>query len=222
MSSSITTTSTTGINKNSIITLAQLGEHKDVKSLWVAVHGKVYDLTSFASDHPGGIDVLKDTAGTDTTESFEYAGHTVSAIATMAKFQVGRLEGSELEELKTPPKVGLIPSPAQKQTEAMTGAWVRPTTLLLALATGFALLVLVKEGPHLLASLPTVTLPSLRPGQEANGKFAFLAGLFLAGSAGLSILISMYWKFNRTLEHEKSVFLYPPVISRGTTSLNIK
>ncbi|KAL2760694.1 hypothetical protein ACRALDRAFT_1016639, partial [Sodiomyces alcalophilus JCM 7366] len=52
----------------------------------------VYDLTEFASDHPGGIDVLKDTAGTDATESFEYAGHTADAITTMAKFQVGRLE----------------------------------------------------------------------------------------------------------------------------------
>jgi hypothetical protein len=41
MSPSGTTTSTTNVTKNNaIITLAQLGEHKDVQSLWVAVHGK--------------------------------------------------------------------------------------------------------------------------------------------------------------------------------------
>ena len=40
MSPSVTTTTTTNVKKNAIITLAQLGEHKDVQSLWVAVHGK--------------------------------------------------------------------------------------------------------------------------------------------------------------------------------------
>lgn len=41
MSPSVTTTRTTNVTqKKTIITLAQLGEHKDVQSLWVAVHGK--------------------------------------------------------------------------------------------------------------------------------------------------------------------------------------
>ncbi|RYO87216.1 hypothetical protein DL766_005243 [Monosporascus sp. MC13-8B] len=189
---------------------------------------QIYDLTGFASDHPGGIDVLKDTAGTDATESFEYAGHTAGAIATMAKFQVGKLEGSEVEEFAPPTKVSLLPSPHRKKTESIAKsdggdlrAWIRPVTLLLALAAGSVLPALVKEGPRLIAALPSLTLPSLQAGQEADATFPFIAGLFLAGSAGLSVLVYIYWRFNRTLEHEKSVFLYPPVIPRGTTSLGI-
>ncbi|KAL2760693.1 hypothetical protein ACRALDRAFT_1059546 [Sodiomyces alcalophilus JCM 7366] len=41
MAPSVTTTTTsTTTRKNDTITHAKLGEHKDVQSLWVAVHGK--------------------------------------------------------------------------------------------------------------------------------------------------------------------------------------
>jgi hypothetical protein len=182
-------------------------------------------LTTFASDHPGGIDVLTDTAGTDATESFEYAGHTSDAIATMAKFQVGRLEGSEVEEVAPPPKASSLPSspPPGKRTESTAGGWIRPVILpLLTLAAGSVIPVLIREGPRLIAALPPFTLPTFwAAGQEADGTSAFLLGLFLAGLAGFSSLAYIYWRFNRTLEHEKSVFLYPAVIPKGTTSLMI-
>jgi hypothetical protein len=74
----------------------------------------------------------------------------------------------------------------------------------------------------LIAALPPFTLPTFwAAGQEADGTSAFLLGLFLAGLAGFSSLAYIYWRFNRTLEHEKSVFLYPAVIPKGTTSLMI-
>ncbi|KAK1977273.1 cytochrome b5-like heme/steroid binding domain-containing protein, partial [Colletotrichum cereale] len=66
----------------------ELGRHKSRQDLWVAVHGKVYDLTAFAEDHPGGIEVLVECAGTDATESFDFAGHTAEAIEAMQRFLV--------------------------------------------------------------------------------------------------------------------------------------
>lgn len=146
----------------------------------------------------------------------------------MAKFQVGKLEGSEVEEFAPSPNVSLSPFPPRKQTGSTAKSdggdvrdWIRPVTVLLALAAGSVLPALIKEWPHLIAALPSLALPSLQVGQEADGTFAFLAGLLLAGSAGLSVLVYIYWRFSRTLEHEKSVFLYPPVIPKGTTSLKI-
>lgn len=44
-------------------------------------------------DHPGGVEVLKDVAGSDGTESFEYVGHSEDAYKTLAKFHIGVLEG---------------------------------------------------------------------------------------------------------------------------------
>ncbi|PVI02668.1 cytochrome b5, partial [Periconia macrospinosa] len=73
-------------------TLHQLASHNTQSDLWIAVKGKVYDLSNFATDHPGGVDVLIDCAGADGTETYEYAGHSDDAIQTMERFQVGVLE----------------------------------------------------------------------------------------------------------------------------------
>ncbi|KAL8663550.1 MAG: hypothetical protein Q9202_003738 [Teloschistes flavicans] len=85
----------------SSITLEQLAEHNTLQSLWIAVHGygltgarPVYDLTTFSSDHPGGIEALENCAGTDGTESYDYAGHSDSNMEKMQQYRVGRLAGS--------------------------------------------------------------------------------------------------------------------------------
>ncbi|KAK1674136.1 cytochrome b5-like heme/steroid binding domain-containing protein, partial [Colletotrichum godetiae] len=68
---------------------SDLSKHHEVDDLWVAIRGKVYNVTSYADDHPGGIEVLKDVAGSDGTESFEYVSHSEDAYNTLEKFQVG-------------------------------------------------------------------------------------------------------------------------------------
>jgi len=46
------------------VTLEELNEHNKTGDLWIVVHGKVYDVSDFMDEHPGGGDVLLDTAGT--------------------------------------------------------------------------------------------------------------------------------------------------------------
>lgn len=53
----------------------------------------MYNVTSYVDDHPGGIEVLKDVAGSDGTESFEYVGHSKDAYKVLETFQIGVLEG---------------------------------------------------------------------------------------------------------------------------------
>ncbi|EDL75180.1 cytochrome b-5, isoform CRA_c [Rattus norvegicus] len=52
-------------------TLEEIQKHKDSKSTWVILHHKVYDLTKFLEEHPGGEEVLREQAGGDATENFE-------------------------------------------------------------------------------------------------------------------------------------------------------
>ncbi|KAK1566010.1 cytochrome b5-like heme/steroid binding domain-containing protein [Colletotrichum navitas] len=73
-------------------THTELAKHHDIKDIWVSIRGKVYDVSNYVEDHPGGIEVLKDVAGSDATESFEYVGHSEDAYKTLQKFQIGVLE----------------------------------------------------------------------------------------------------------------------------------
>jgi cytochrome b involved in lipid metabolism len=51
----------------------------------------VYDVTSFAREHPGGDILLTENTGRDVTVQFESARHTPGAKAQMHKFAVGVL-----------------------------------------------------------------------------------------------------------------------------------
>lgn len=46
-----------------LIELEECAEHVTTSSCWIGLFGKVYDVTSFLDDHPGGDDVIIDHAG---------------------------------------------------------------------------------------------------------------------------------------------------------------
>ena len=50
-------------------TLADIAKHRTAADCWSAVNGKVYDLTSFVSNHPGGSKITK-ICGIDGTPIF--------------------------------------------------------------------------------------------------------------------------------------------------------
>ena len=53
-----------------LITLEELQQHATPESAWLAIDGKVYDLTSYAPSHPGGASRIYALAGTDGTMMF--------------------------------------------------------------------------------------------------------------------------------------------------------
>lgn len=75
------------------ITMEQLKEHGSHDDLWLLIDGKVYDVSKFLDEHPGGDEVLVTEAGKDATEAFEDVGHSEDARALLGPMFVGELEG---------------------------------------------------------------------------------------------------------------------------------
>lgn len=72
-------------------TLEEVQTHNMSKDTWLIIHDKVYDITHFMEEHPGGEEVLLEQAGTDATESFEDVGHSTDAREMLQQYYIGEL-----------------------------------------------------------------------------------------------------------------------------------
>lgn len=51
-----------------------MAKRNAAKEIWLVIHRRVYDITCFLKEHPGGEEVLIEQAGADASESFEDVG----------------------------------------------------------------------------------------------------------------------------------------------------
>uniref|UniRef100_A0A5B7BQU2 Putative delta(8)-fatty-acid desaturase n=1 Tax=Davidia involucrata TaxID=16924 RepID=A0A5B7BQU2_DAVIN len=70
------------------ITFEDLKLHNKPGDLWISIHGKVYDVSDWIKDHPGGDLPLLSLAGQDVTDAF-IACHPASAWHYLDKFFIG-------------------------------------------------------------------------------------------------------------------------------------
>jgi len=75
--------------------LDEINEHNNGKSCWLIVDDRVYDVTKFLEEHPGGEEVLLEQGGQDSTESFEDVGHSEDARELMEDYFIGVVAGTE-------------------------------------------------------------------------------------------------------------------------------
>ncbi|PYH57072.1 cytochrome b5-like heme/steroid binding domain-containing protein [Aspergillus niger CBS 101883] len=73
-------------------TFQEVSAHNTKKDLYMVIHDKVYDCTSFVDEHPGGEEVLLDVGGQDGTEAFEDVGHSDEAREILDGLLVGKLK----------------------------------------------------------------------------------------------------------------------------------
>ncbi|ESK97375.1 mitochondrial cytochrome [Moniliophthora roreri MCA 2997] len=59
----------------------EVAQHNTRESCWIIVHGKVYDVTEFLDDHPGGSKIILKYAGKDATQEYDPI-HPPDAIIT--------------------------------------------------------------------------------------------------------------------------------------------
>lgn len=82
-------------------TRAQVSKHITKGDLFVIIHDKVYDITKWIDEHPGGEEVLLDVGGQDATEAFEDVGHSDEARKFLDGLCIGHLK-NEPQELQFP------------------------------------------------------------------------------------------------------------------------
>ncbi|KAK1416023.1 hypothetical protein QVD17_31811 [Tagetes erecta] len=83
-----------------LYSMQEAAEHNSAGDCWIVVDGKVYDVSSYLEEHPGGDDVLLQVTGKDATDEFEDAGHSKSARELMETFCVGELDPSDIPQLE--------------------------------------------------------------------------------------------------------------------------
>lgn len=73
--------------------LGELANHNNAKDCWMAIDGKVYDVTTYVGQHPGGVEILKG-CGKDASNLFEAQRKHQGAQAQdmLPQLQVGLLK----------------------------------------------------------------------------------------------------------------------------------
>ncbi|ETN68749.1 hypothetical protein RB195_026482 [Necator americanus] len=77
------------------LTRKEVSQHNNNKSAWFVIGNKVYDVTKFLDEHPGGCEVLLEQAGGDATEAFEDVGHSTDARQMREEYLVGDIVEGE-------------------------------------------------------------------------------------------------------------------------------
>lgn len=80
-----------GVSQLSRYTLDEVAQHKHRDDLWMAIQGKVYNITHYLKFHPGGAAQLTRGAGKDATDLFMSIHPWVNIDALLDKCQVGYL-----------------------------------------------------------------------------------------------------------------------------------
>ena len=80
-------------SSSSGITASEVATHNDRSSAWIIYNGKVYDVTDFISEHPGGSSSILRYAGRDATRVFN-ANHGSTERRDLERYYIGDLSGS--------------------------------------------------------------------------------------------------------------------------------
>ncbi|KAJ6141443.1 hypothetical protein N7470_009833 [Penicillium chermesinum] len=176
---------------------------------------RLYDLTAFSSDHPGGIEALETCAGTDGTEAFEYAGHSEENIANMQQYCVGRLVGSFGRDGPSCHHAGDGNTEQNRRgalgiNRATFYPWATPAVTLLT-ACG----AMIFSYRHVLPRLGSFQdiLPTNTDLQPGHG---VLTGVAIASSLSFLGFRYLYGLFLSSLDYQNDVFSFPPTMPRKT------
>uniref|UniRef100_A0A8D0BBF2 Cytochrome b5 n=1 Tax=Salvator merianae TaxID=96440 RepID=A0A8D0BBF2_SALMN len=90
-------------------TLEEIQKHNTSQSTWIILNHRVYDLTKFLEEHPGGEEVLREQAGGDATENFEDVGHSTDARELSETFIIGELHPDDREKVQKPTETYITP-----------------------------------------------------------------------------------------------------------------
>ena len=74
-----------------VYTLAEVSEHWMIDDCWIILFDRVYDVTEFLEEHPGGSYIMLESGGRDATLAFRGSRHTRDAYDMLDKYLIGVL-----------------------------------------------------------------------------------------------------------------------------------
>ncbi|GAB2297143.1 Cytochrome b5 isoform A [Dionaea muscipula] len=122
-----------------LYSMHEASQHNTKEDCWVVIDGKVYDVSTYLDEHPGGDDIVLEVTGKDSKEEFEEAGHSRDARELLETFFIGELEldpsaAISIPELETSSKEGLV----AKFKELPSQYWTVPVTVIgISVVIGF-------------------------------------------------------------------------------------
>lgn len=77
-------------------TLAQVGTHASAQDCWLLIDNKVYNVTSFINQHPGGSQMITNWCGQEATQAFNTQDgngrHSGRAQQMLGSYFIGNLQ----------------------------------------------------------------------------------------------------------------------------------
>ncbi|KAJ4710725.1 cytochrome b5 [Melia azedarach] len=122
-----------------LYTMQEASQHNSKDDCWIVIDNKVYDVSSYLDEHPGGDDVVLAATGKDATDEFEDAGHSNDARELLKSFCIGELDTSSptIPELEISSK-SQSSNYAQKLENLTKQYWVVPVAVVgISVVTGF-------------------------------------------------------------------------------------
>ncbi|NWX89893.1 CYB5B protein, partial [Nothoprocta ornata] len=96
----------------------EVARRNSSREAWLVIHGRVYDVSRFLAEHPGGEEVLLEQAGRDATESFEDVGHSMDAREMLKDYYIGEIHPVRACWAQQPPSKHCV--------EAFWSTWLIP------------------------------------------------------------------------------------------------
>ena len=76
-----------------MIDAEELSQHGSVSDCWLEIHGIIYDVTKFLYEHPGGEEIIVESAGKiGAGPEFDAISHSSVAEGMLKDFRIGKLK----------------------------------------------------------------------------------------------------------------------------------
>ena len=82
-----------------LVSMDEVSKHNTKEDCWLVFHNKVYNLSNWLSQHPGGIDIIAEHAGKDATLIFETI-HSKGMLITLPKScYIGDIDTTTIKDI---------------------------------------------------------------------------------------------------------------------------
>ncbi|KAH6645119.1 oxidoreductase NAD-binding domain-containing protein [Truncatella angustata] len=191
-------------------TSKDVAAHREADDCFMVIQGKVYDVTKYVHDHPGGADILVEAGGSDATEAFDNAGHSEDAFEIMERYQIGILKGAGKKSAPKPVKVvAATPKPKAQKSSAVPKALGAVVVAVGAVGLYFAPQI---GGGHAISAFPSAIIPKaswLKVGGPKGQRFGFFEGVLVASAAVAIAGTVAAKKAMKLLDFHGDPFKYP-------------